>query len=260
MRSVSAWFFALIVLAAGGRSAAQKARSAPLQTRTIACVQDNTLYESSTGSLSNGAGDHIFAGSTATGEIRRALLAFDVAGSIPSGARILGATLTLHVTRTIAGPEDVSLHRLLAAWGEGTSHAFGQEGAGAPATPGDATWIHTFYPGLFWALPGGDYAGTASATTSVGFTGPFTWTSTRVVADVQEWLDAPAANFGWIVIGQEQGIATTKRFGSRNGTPVLRPTLTITYCRPQGACRFPAGVLPFRIPRGFGLSMGLRDS
>ena len=46
-------------------------------TAVLSPVRDNTLYEDSAGSFSNGAGDYLFAGSTARGSIRRALLAFE---------------------------------------------------------------------------------------------------------------------------------------------------------------------------------------
>lgn len=245
MNSVRASIVSLSLLALGASpSSAQRALLAPIQYRTIQPLQDNTLYQDPMGGLSNGAGEHIFAGLTATGAIRRALLVFDIAGNVPSGARIVGATLTLHVTRTIASQQNVSLHLLLAGWGEGTSNAFGQEGMGATATAGDATWLHTYYPGSYWATPGGDYASTASATRSVGFFGPHTWSSAQMVSDVQAWLDAPGTNFGWIVVGAEPpgGFVTAKRFGSRNGSAGLRPTLTVAFDSfPQGACCLPGG-------------------
>ena len=43
-------------------------------------------------------------GNTGNVDARRALLAFDLAGSIPAGATILSAELTLNQSRTIAGP------------------------------------------------------------------------------------------------------------------------------------------------------------
>ena len=44
----------------------------------------------------------------------------------------------MNMSRTIAGPVDVNLHRVLNAWGEGASDAFGQEGGGTAAEAGDA--------------------------------------------------------------------------------------------------------------------------
>ena len=204
-------------------------------------IQDNTLFEvparaeEGVGELSNGAGSYLFAGRILTGELRRALIAFDIAGSLPAGATITQVTVTLEMSKTIAGGTPVGLHRLLADWGEGDSDAGGEEGAGAPAQPGDATWFHTFYATSLWISPGGDFIGSPSATQSVGGEGSYTWDSTPdLVADVQSWLDSPATNFGWLVLGDESTPPTAKRFNSReNGSGA--PTLTITYQAPVPA-------------------------
>src|SRR5262245_52999928 len=100
--------------------------------------KDNTLYEDPGGALSNGTGVFLFAGEIATGGARRAVIAFDVAGAIPAGSVISSATLSLHMSRTIAGPESVALHALSAEWGEGASDAPAEESAGAPSALGDA--------------------------------------------------------------------------------------------------------------------------
>jgi hypothetical protein len=214
-----------LVLAAGGTALAD--------TATLGPVRDNTLYEDSAGSLSNGAGDHLFAGSTARGSVRRALLGFDVASRLPAGATVTGVSLTLHVSRTIAGSRAVALHRALSSWGEGTSDAFGEEGLGAESTPNDATWIHTFFNTEFWTTAGGDFAETPSATQSVDGPGFYTWASTpELVADVQMWLDDPSADFGWVVIGTEEPGAA-KRFDSREiDDESLRPALEIEFAIP----------------------------
>lgn len=48
-----------------------------------------------------------------------------------------------------------------------------------------------------------------------------------MIADVQAWLDNPASNFGWLVLGDETGIATAKRFDTRESASP--PVLTIAY-------------------------------
>ncbi|TDJ76351.1 MAG: DNRLRE domain-containing protein [Planctomycetota bacterium] len=194
--------------------------------------QDNTLYEVLFGDVSNGLGAYIFAGKNALGDRRRAVLAFDVAGQVPAGATIDSVTLTLHVSQTIAPVENVSLHRLVEDWGEGTSNAPASEGGGTTATPGDATWLNTFYNNQFWANPGGDFVAGASAASDVGGIGTYpTWTSMGMVADVQGWLDGPSANFGWLVKNTAEGsAATAKRFDSRNhSSSSVRPKLEIVY-------------------------------
>jgi hypothetical protein len=120
---------------------------------------DNTLYEDPLGQLSNGSGQYIFVGVSNQPALRRATLRFDIAGSeIPAGSTIDSVRLTLHMSRSNAGPTTVSLHRLAAAWGEGASDASGPEGQGIGAAAGDATWIHTFFDTNQWTNPGGDFA------------------------------------------------------------------------------------------------------
>jgi len=97
----------------------------------------------------------------------------------------------------------IELHKLLADWGEGTSQATGEEGQGAPATPNDATWRHRFFDTIFWTNEGGDFSAVVSASQSVGPVGQYTWSSAQMVADVQSWLENPASNFGWLVLGDE---------------------------------------------------------
>ncbi|HET6274253.1 MAG TPA: DNRLRE domain-containing protein [Bacteroidota bacterium] len=203
---------------------------------TLSPSKDNTLYESATGSLSNGAGSHFFAGRTnqLTESIRRGLLAFDVAGAVPAGATVTNVTLTLTMTHSAlgTGAQPFSLHRVLADWGEGSSVALGNGGQGAPSTTGDATWIHSFFNTTFWAAPGSDFVPVPSASRSVDTTlGPYIWGSTlQMVSDVQGWLANPSENFGWVLIGNENSSQTTKRFASlQNVEPTVHPQLTITY-------------------------------
>jgi FtsP/CotA-like multicopper oxidase with cupredoxin domain len=192
--------------------------------------KDNTLYEyvAADGDLSNALGDHFFTGETAMNRLRRGVLAFDIAGNIPAGSTITGVTLTLNMSKTPSNAARATeLHKLLADWGEGTSHAGGGEGAGAPATPTDATWRHRFFDTIFWTTQGGDFSATVSASQSVGAIGVYTWSSPQMTADVQSWLDNPATNFGWLVLGDESGSATAKRFDTRESTNP--PVLTIQY-------------------------------
>ncbi len=212
-------------------------------------VKDNTIFAATLdppnptdpppGTTSNGAGS-LFTGRTglAGGEtIQRALLAFDVAGNIPAGAVISSASLTLILE--IAGPGSAgsvhNLHRLLSDWGEGTSDSFA--GIGAPATPGDATWLHTFFPGQFWAAPGGDFDATVSSTQVIDDSFSYTWASTpQLVGDVQDMLDNPADNFGWMIRGNEELTFASKKWISRESPiPFFRPVLTVEFEAGQGA-------------------------
>ncbi len=233
-----------LVLAAALTGIASDLASAA--TISIMPSKDNTLYEfdPDDGDHSNGAGFHFFAGETAMSELRRGVLAFDIAGSIPHGSIITSVTLSMNMSRTISEtPRIVELHKLLADWGEGTSHAPGEEGDGAPATTNDATWRHRFFDTIFWAMQGGDFSPTVSASQSVGPVGQYTWSSAQMVADVQSWVNNPASNFGWLVVGDESAAGTTKRFDTRESASP--PVLTIEYRSGQSAPR-PRPTLPPR--------------
>ena len=195
-------------------------------------IKDNTLYQSTAGSVSNGAGSSIFVGKTNQGQVRRGLVAFDVASHIPAGSIIDSVTLTLNVSRTIdQDTRTLTLRPALKGWGEGTSTG---GGGGGPSAAGDATWIHTFYSGALWTNPGGDFGG-VSASHSFGNEGSHTFNSTaQLVADVQTWLEAPNNNYGWFLIGDEGSNATTRQLdSSENGAAANRPLLTINYTVPE---------------------------
>ena len=204
---------------------------ATAQTASLAPSKDNTLYESANGSLSNGQGDGLFVGRANDSRIRRALLAFDLS-SIPADATITGATLTLQCTKAGSNsPTDISLRRVSRDWGEGASNATGEEGTGAAAQSGDATWRHAFFNTVQWTTAGGDFSGTASATTAVGGAGSYSWSGSGMVADVQAWLGNPASNFGWAMIGNETTDKSAKRFASSEAASAP-PRLQITYTVP----------------------------
>jgi hypothetical protein len=214
-------------------------------TVTLVAVRDNTLLESSLGAASNGAGDNFFAGLNAHGERRRGLVAFDVAGSIPAGASIDSVALTLHLSRTnpgSGGTHTVSVHRVLADWGEGGSDAVGEEGGGAAAQNGDATWLHTFFDTDLWSNAGGDFTGTASASASVAtFSATdalnlYSWSGPALTADVQSMLDDPSGDFGWAVLGNETEQFSAKRFDSKEDpVDANRPRLFVRYTLPAAA-------------------------
>lgn len=204
---------------------------------------DNTLYQDDNGNFSNARGTSIVAGRTGYDPVRRAAIRFNLS-TIPAGSTIQEAVVTLRLTRARSGSYPVSFHKALASWGEGTSQDNGQGGQGVFSTPGDATWIHRFYPSTLWTLPGGDFVPAVSATKSIAATlGPYQWSGNGLVADLQAWLDAPATNFGWILRGDETQLTTARRFASRESSNP--PTLAITYLPPavvQGACCMPGGM------------------
>ncbi|MDF1838001.1 MAG: hypothetical protein P1V35_09040, partial [Planctomycetota bacterium] len=177
------------------------ADSAQSQTTvTLQATMDNTLYQSSTGSNSNGAGATGFTGANAGGSIRRYLVSFDVAATIPAGATIVGAQIDFNCTQVPPGssPDTYGSHRMLADWGEGASSG---SGSGGPSAAGDATWVHSFFPSTNWpsGMQGGDFFATPSATVAINSTGLFSLDDVGLQAEVQAMLDSPASDFGWMI-------------------------------------------------------------
>lgn len=215
-----------VLLSAGVRAEAD--------TVTLAPVRDNSLIQDVDGARSNGSGPGVFVGRNSGGSLRRGLVAFDVASGVPAGSRVQAATLTLYVSNVSDSTlRSISLHRVLGDWGEGASTATG--GSGAPSEPGDATWIHRFYPDSLWIAPGGDFAGEVAGAVEVGDVGFYSWSGPGLVADVQFWVDHPELDFGWLLSGDETANGTAKRFDSRESPdPGNRPSLQVTFT-PSGA-------------------------
>ncbi len=202
---------------------------------TIAAARDVTLYQDPAGQLTNDAGPSLFLGTDANGIARRLLLAFDIAAHVPPNAHIVFAQLQLTVAQSPAGavPIDVSVHRLLSDWPEGTTVAAGTGGAGSAAHPGDTTWTHRPTPSTPWNVPGGDYVTTPSDTFAMPTSGIFALgSSAGLVRDVQAWLNGAVPNDGWLLKTDELSPQTVRRLHSRQ-TPFVgvNPQLQIGYVR-----------------------------
>jgi hypothetical protein len=206
----------------------------------IVASRDNTLIEDPQGSISNGSGPFLFAGRTnqSANSIRRGVIHFDMAATVPPGARIRSVRLILFLAKGNNAVSEVSVHKLLEDWGEGVSFATG--GKGAPAEPGDATWLHTFYPDFSWLTAGGEFVPEPSAIREVGpAVRSYTWESTKeLVRDVESWMENPESNFGWILIGDETDLQTVQVFSSREPrcdaafSELPPPLLEVTYSIP----------------------------
>lgn len=149
----------------------------------------------------------------------RGLFRFDLS-SIPSQATITDVRLTFGVVRVppIQVDADFGLYPILQSWAEGS-----------------ATWN---IPGAGWHGPGGvagqDYAQLSSATTAIDpIVGSYTFESTAgLVGDVQAWVNTPTANFGWMLLAeQETTDFTARQFSSKESG--AGASLLITYVVPE---------------------------
>lgn len=205
-------------------------------TSSSSSGRDTTLF--SENENSNGKGAHIFAGALLNSfpDKRRALVAFSLP-TIPTGSIVTTASVRLSINMTVTGSLPFSLHRVTAAWGEGTSDAGEPGGTGASPTNGDATWTYRVYNSnlgnaIAWATPGGDYEPTASATINLNSSSNNLWTSATLGQDVQSWRDSPSTNHGWILIGDENNPSAKRLYSRESSSSSLRPQLTVNYATP----------------------------
>src|SRR5690606_18470100 len=117
--------------------------------------------------------------------VRRAVLAFDVAGAIPAGATVVEASLRLTIDKVplIPAPGVFSLHRATADWNEGPTNPSSPEGGGGVSQPGDTTWLHTNFSEAFWSAPGGDFDVVPSVTLTASALGPHVFASAAMAAE-----------------------------------------------------------------------------
>ncbi|MDB6110648.1 MAG: hypothetical protein JWR69_2398 [Pedosphaera sp.] len=186
------------------------------------------------------------AGTTQNRTMNRGLFQFGIAASLPAGSRIQAASLILEVTHL---PEadyafaDFGLHRVLKPWGEGsgvTGASAPGAGVGRPAITNEANWFDRFaFTTNSWATlvgaPTNDYMPETSSIQTIYGLGdsPYTFVSTaRMIADVQQWLDDPQTNFGWMLKPEaEETPFTARRFASRED-PDFPPQLELYYVAP----------------------------
>lgn len=208
------------------------------ETVSLQPVADTSLFEVAP---ANNLGGALFlnAGTAGNGNRNRALLRFDVNGSIPAGSIITGATLTMDIVRQPSTGMEISffdLRRVLQPWGEGVQVPadLNSPGLGAPAQIGEVSWNSRFAPGVPWSVPGGqqgpDFSANVSGTALVqGLGEQVLFESTaELVADIRAWLSQPAQNFGWMLMTEAESLQKTARsFASRESG--FGPTLTVEF-------------------------------
>eukprot|EP00043_Microstomoeca_roanoka_P004193 m.48097 g.48097 ORF g.48097 m.48097 type:complete len:284 (-) comp12379_c0_seq1:115-966(-) len=207
--------------------------TATAETVTVFASMDTTICASDNGDqLANALGDGIYVGQTGQQLARRGLIHFNLS-EITSGSMISSVRIELY-DRNFAQDEEfaISVHRVLQPWQEGTSTFPG--GKCAKAGGNDASWKYSnVATNTTWRTVGGNYTVEKSALTSVGSSESYyIWQDERLVRDVQAWIDDPASNYGWILIGDEETVRSVKSFVSRqNMDTTAHPRIVIEYTR-----------------------------
>jgi spore coat protein A len=215
-------------------------------TANITPSVDNTVAEEFPDN-SSGACDSLFSGNTDAPAARRALLQFDIAANLPPGAVINSVTLSMTVTRGSNHVDSTfALHPITAPWVEGVEGCGVRGGGQGEPSTGGVTWntMPTF--------------GAESGSTLINNTTP-DWDSAgagngAMISDVQDWLDNPNTNYGWILLGDEANPTTARRFDSREGAAA--PVLTVDFTSDGLACCFDTGDCTIQIDETSCLASG----
>ena len=219
-------------------------------------------------------GDFFSAGRTnKKDQIQRGLVRFDLSG-VPADSQIVSVSLRLRLVdypQNDANPRRFWLIALTDAhlaepWGEGTSarwlsegqHGSGRGGHGGrrdvvpyrlrpddarrPAEPvrlrrrrdtgtSPARWATARTPRRCPETRGPWWTATSTSTKDRNY---YTWSTARMAAEVQGWVNGSATNFGWLLLGDETVTGTDasskREFASReHANAAWRPTLTIEY-------------------------------
>jgi hypothetical protein len=220
-----------------------------IETLSFSASKDAAIYNNAT-SNANGAGVSFLAGNNGSGQTRRGLIRFDLSSIVP-GSTVESVRLELYMDQSPnATARAISLHPILESWTEGSTDPGGLQGQGTAGSAGDVTWSSRSLPSLAWTTPGGTF-GSASASASVTGVGWYAWEATSsmnvaMLEDIQNWIDAPATNAGWMIVGVEPGTSTVKRFVSSEGDPAFAPKLTLTVVpvpEPETYALFAAGLV-----------------
>jgi hypothetical protein len=207
------------VATADGTTAQTATLGSTSSTLDLTATMDNVMSSTSP-TINNGSCTQINAdGDTGSGQRSRSLIQFDLS-SLPPGATITSATLTLMKEGGDDVADNVSVHRITNSWTQGT-------GCSVAAV---SNWNQRA-TGTNWTTAGGDFIAGQEATTSVAANGSYTWNVTNMV---QGWIAGTFSNNGLLVkMVNETTSGNWKIFASTESTTSAnRPKLSITYSLP----------------------------
>jgi hypothetical protein len=229
-------------------------------TVDLPAYQNAGIFGTTSDASNSLADPGMYVGTDSQGNPKRGLIEFNIAGNVPAGATITGVQLDLTVGSTagssgsgitpLSNSVTIGLFDVPQAWGQTTNimgaTSFSGNGHGAAAANGDATWNDAFYSSTSptaWTTAGGDWTAGSTDLANASGTGAvtlMTWSSSLMVADVQNWLNTPSDNNGWLLKNSNE--TTTKdylAFWSAQGataynnanpnSPVAAPELVVTY-------------------------------
>ena len=220
---------------------------------TVELTSTQDTYVNATSKTTNYGADTTFSVEGENTRLKRALLLFNLS-SVPTGASITSAILTLEKVGGDNKSDTIGVYALTRSWVEGNSIA-----------NSGATW-NTYDGTANWTTGGGDfYAIPYASATITGVNGPKNWDVTNLV---QEWVDGTRINYGVMVRRNPEanGNRRIHNFSSREGTSA--PKLIITYSNvisgrvytDEGTTNIGAGKTVRLIVNGSSVSTATTDS
>ena len=162
----------------------------------------------------NKANDKELRTDSETGKQYRSLIEFDLS-SLPSGIKIVSATLEVYLEASTGSPDTVYVHSVTADWDES-----------------EVTWLQrkTFRN---WSSAGGDYSAVALSSFVADSVG---WKSADITSLADQWQKVPASNHGVILRSDDASGNNQKTYTSSDDADASRhPRLTVVYACECGA-------------------------
>ncbi len=151
---------------------------------------------------------------TESSKLTRPLIAFDLAGAVPTNAKVTSATLSLYIKESKNGSTTVRAHQVTDYWIESA-----------------VTWRYQDKVSTEeWTASGADFSATVLDSETFTDGNKDYWATFNVSAAAQSWAASPATNYGVILEASVSGSKTQVKFNSSNdGTASERPKLQVCW-------------------------------
>jgi len=203
-------FQATALLSALAVAGARKQALFPLQDSTIFGGEENTA---------KGIGTNVV-GLTENG-VRRSLVQFDLS-EVPLGVNVKNVILSLDIEQN-KGEQEVKLFRVTSPWSAGTAE--GENVNGEIATNEDTTWKYSTFSSIPWKQAGGDFD---PDVLSIEENSQFDSTE-KLEEVIQGMIQGDIPNYGFMLIGSEEGEVAFQTFDSMEGAVRKQPKLVIEF-------------------------------
>jgi hypothetical protein len=191
-------------------------------TRNFCHVQSNNA------NTNYGRFNQYYSGQGGSSERFRTLMRFDL-DEIPSTATIVKAEVRLYMDSAGGtAARTLGFHRSLVEFFGGNMNA-GTPNVNVPAS----TWNNRIHDTTAWSTPGGQAGTEWAATATDSISVPVIvdrWYEWDLTADVQDFVDGTATNYGWWIINEDEDVANSfRRFLVDLTFQSTTPTLYVTY-------------------------------